>query len=306
MKQLQNTKQWQAAWWKIFSCLCFAVINGSVRYLSGGSSVEISEPLPPYVIAFFQNLFASIFLLPWLIKDGFQALKGTNLTWQMIRVSFAVLGVGLWFWGLAHLDITTAVALNFTGPVFTVIGARFFLNEKLNIYRIVAFLLTFIGAWMVTRPDIALLKGDFSWAFILPLASAIAIAVTKLISRRLGTQGNSAKSLTSYMLIFMTPVSLIPALFEWVTPTAEHWHWLALMGLCGMGAHFALSQCYVLGEITFTTPFGFSKILLSSLVGYVFFAEFPDSMTVWLGAGIIFSAIMVLNMQYINEQKRAT
>ena len=50
---------WQGVFWKIFSCGCFAVVNALVRFLSGGSPLDLSEPLPIYSIMLFQNLFGS-------------------------------------------------------------------------------------------------------------------------------------------------------------------------------------------------------------------------------------------------------
>ncbi|MBL0942603.1 MAG: hypothetical protein IBJ00_07780, partial [Alphaproteobacteria bacterium] len=75
----------------------------------------------------------------------------------------------------------------------------------------------------------------------------------------------------------------------------HHWPWLLLMGLLAAGAHFSTSLAYVKGEITFLTPFGFSKLIFSSAIGYLAFAEFPESWTVWIGALVIFSSVILLS-----------
>jgi len=292
------TPAWQGAFWKILSCACFAGINGIVRYLTGGSPIPLDDPLPVGVITFFQNVFGTLCMLPWLLRYGLGSLYTKHPGLHIIRISSAVLGVLLWYWALAHMPIAQAVGLMFTGPVFSAIAARIFLKETVDKRRGIAMLLSFVGAFIILRPDRPLLNmnGDFEfWVALLPLSAAIAIAITKINTRQLGKLGESAHMMTIYLLLFMAPISLIPALMNWKTPSLNHWPWLLLMGLLAAGAHFSTSIAYVKGEVTFLTPFGFSKLIFSSAIGYLAFAEFPGSWNVWIGALVIFSSVILLS-----------
>ncbi|MBL0941841.1 MAG: DMT family transporter, partial [Alphaproteobacteria bacterium] len=213
---------WQSAFWKVFSCVCFAGINGVVRYLTGGSPLPLENPLPVSVITFFQNVVGTVCMLPWLFKYGLGSLRTKHPRLHITRVSTAVLGVLLWYLALAHMPITQAVGLMFTGPVFSAIAARIFLKETVDKRRAIAILLSFVGAFIILRPDQPLLdmKEDFKlWVAWLPLSAAIAIAISKINTRQLGKLGEPAHMMTTYLLLFMAPISLIPALLNWQTPS---------------------------------------------------------------------------------------
>lgn len=287
---------WQGALWKILSCAAFAGINGLVRYLSGGSESSIESPLPTHVIMFFQNVFGSLFLLPLIYKLGIKRLSTRYPMAHCLRVGFAVLGVSLWYLTLKFAPIAESVALTFTGPIFTVVGAHFFLKESLGNYRILAIIICFIGAFIISRPDLALLGSHETLGFIalLPLGSAIALACNKLMTRQLARQGETAETLTAYLLFLMVPVSFALALFEWVTPNVTHWPWLLLLGLLAAIAHLSFGLAYKCAEVTFLTPFGFSKFLFSTAVGFIFFMEVPKN-TLWIGISVIGVSIFILS-----------
>lgn len=289
------TPQWQGVIWKLLACFFFASINGVVRYISGGTGQEIS-PLPSAVITFWQNFFGCLIILPWTLKDGLNSLKTKYPQLQTIRISGAVFGVVLWYMSLAHMTIAEAVALGFTGPIFSVIGAKLYLNERLGRIRLIGIGVGFIGAFTILRPDKALWgsQATYQWHVLLPLFSAIAIAISKIASRKLGAHGESPKVMTLTLLFFMSPCALIPALFEWTWPTFHQFMWLGLLGLFSMAAHYSTAKAYQLAEIVFLTPFGFARLLFSALVGFIAFAEIPTSQSLWIGATIIvFSSILL-------------
>ncbi len=288
--------QMLGALWKVASCFCFAAINGIVRYISGGSGHE-DMGLPIYVIIFFQNLVGTLFMLPFIYNGGWKGLYTERPLLHTMRVISAVAGVGLWYWGVYYLPLAHAVALSFTGPIFTVIGAHFFLKEKITVNRAMAILVCFVGAFIVSRPDRILMGAEDSlgMAALLPFGAAIAFAVSKLLSRVLASQGESAESMTFYLLVLMAPLSLVPASYAWVMPSTEYWPWLAAMGIFAAGAHYALTKALAAAEVSFVMPFGYSKIIMSAMIGYVAFGETPKSMTIWIGSLIIFLSVTILS-----------
>lgn len=297
--KMESKNQILGAFWKIASCFCFAAINGIVRYINGGAGDESIGALPVYVIIFFQNLIGTVLMLPFIMQSGIQSLKTTKPFLHITRVIVSVVGVGLWYWGLYYLPMAQAVALSFTGPIFTVIGAHLFLKETITFNRIIAIVVCFVGAFLIVRPDQAFSTNNidaFGWASFLPLAAAIAFAVSKLLSRVLASHGESADSMTFYLLVLMAPISFIPAFSEWVSPTLSHWPWLILMGGLAAGAHYTLTKSLALAEVSFVMPFGYSKIVISAAIGYVAFAEIPSSITIWLGSLIIFISAGILSL----------
>lgn len=287
---------WQGAFWITVSHTCFVGINAIVRHWSGGVDASI-DSLPVPVIQFFQNVFGTVFLLPWILQARIGSFKIRYVGLHLTRIIAAVLGVYLWYLSLKAMPMAESVALSFTGPIVSIIAASIWLKEKINSQRLLAILLSLTGAFVISRPDLAF--GDNAHAIglaaLLPLSSAFAIALSKLLTRKLTTLGETPTVLTTYLLLLMAPVSLIPALYEWTTPSVTHWPWLILLGALAAGAHLSFAKAYQLAEVTFLTPIGFSKFFINILVGYLAFSELPVEKSLWIGVATIFTSIAVLS-----------
>jgi drug/metabolite transporter (DMT)-like permease len=285
----------QGALWKILACGCFALINGLVRALASSQGPGLAlTPLPPQMLMFFQNLFGSLILWPLLSGRIFD-FKTTYKALHALRIMTAVLGVYLWYSALQYLPIAEAVALSFLGPIFTVVAARLFLKEQFTPYKIYAVLISMLGAFLIARPDRGLFQAaKFSWAYALPLGSALLWAANTLITRKLAALGEGASRLALYLLLFMTPMSFLSCVGAWTTPELNHWPFLMGLGALAALAHYALGRAYTIAEVGFLMPFGFSKFFLSAFIGYILFAEKPATWSLWLGTLIIFSSICLL------------
>jgi len=291
-----SSHPWQGAGWKVLACTAFALINGIVRYLVAGGSLKPETALPVNVVMFYQNVFGTLFMLPFLWQLGFKSLKTRHPSLHLMRVLTAVLGIWLWYCTLQYMPIAKGLALTFTGPIFTVIAASFLLSERLTPARLMAIFLSLVGAFIISRPDQSLnLEDPLSFAILLPLSSALVLALSKIFTRKLAFLGESPESLATYLLFFMIPVSLVPALFEWTLPSLEHLPWLIALGALSAVAHLAFGRAYKCAEVTFLTPFGFSKFLFSTMIGYYFFAEIPSPA---LYGGMCFIGLSILVLGY--------
>ena len=90
------------------------------------------------------------------------------------------------------------------------------------------------------------------------------------------------------MVLLMTPLSLIPAVFYWQWPTGEQLPWLVAVGILGTLAQMAMTQSLRVADVTAVLPFDFMKLIWGALIGYIFFSEVPDAGT-WLGGVTIFA-----------------
>lgn len=299
---------WQGAFWKVLSCAAFAGINAIVRYLGAGKDLGLQAPLPVNVMLFFQNVFGFILVLPFLYKFNstpsfwsFWTLKTIKTPYaklHLFRVVTSVLGIIFLYLSLLKMSIAESVALSFTGPAFTILGAWFLLGESIERHRIVSIVLSMIGAFIITRPDLVLLKSTdaldaMGISAILPLLSAAFLALSKILTRQLAKRGETAEKLTLFLLLGMIPISFIPAWYEWVTPHYTHWPWLISLGLLAVLAHISFGKAYAMAEVTFLMPFGFSKFLFSMLLGYYFFVEIP-TLSLWLGMTMIALSLFCL------------
>lgn len=89
-----------------------------------------------------------------------------------------------------------------------------------------------------------------------------------------------------YMNFFMTPLSLIPAVFFWIWPSWETLGFLTILGICAAISHIALTRAYALADASAMQPFDYLRLPFIALIGYLLFDEVPD-LWLWIGAAII-------------------
>jgi drug/metabolite transporter (DMT)-like permease len=283
--------------WKLVSCFAFAGVNCIVRYLTGGTGT-FSQPLPSEVIVFFQNTFGFLILFPFMFKNGLSTLKTSYPVLHSIRIIIAVLGVISLYYAFANMPMAQAVALQFTGPLFAVIGAKIYLRERMGLSRLLGVFLGLLGAFIITRPDKAFIAptDTASWLIMLPLFSALAFAGVKILNRKLSLLGESAELLTTYLLFFMVPASLLLALARWTTPTWSSLVFLISLGALGSLAHYAMAKALAYADVTFLTPFGFARIMFTAFLGYVLYAELPTNNNLWIGFGCIMISTIFITL----------
>ncbi|MBS0271995.1 MAG: DMT family transporter [Proteobacteria bacterium] len=281
----------RGAFWKVTSFLCFSAINGIVRYLSQTTEAIGQVPLPAYEIAFFQNLFGLIFLVPWILQNGPESLKTSQPLLQTCRIGLSAVGVVLWYTSLAYMQLAQAVALMFLGPLITAVGARIFLKEGIGRERSFAIIIGFVGGGLISQTTF--ISGSLSFGALLPVLAATCFSGATLMIRRL-TKEDSPQLIVTYLLVFMAPMLFIPTFFYGAMPQMWQWPWLLMMGGLAASAHLCLSNAYASAEVSYLIPYGFTKWFASALIGLAAFGEIPSFWTCF-GAFVLMGAIISLS-----------
>lgn len=255
---------------------CFSTTNALIRGLSGD--------LPPVEIAFFRSLFGFLMQLPLLAWLGVGALKTERLHLHMSRGLLHVFSMLLWFVALAIVPLAEAAALEFAAPILTTVIAILFLGDKIRMRRMVALVVGVIGVFLVVRPGFEAV----SWGQVIVLVSVALWAGCQLIIRELG-KTDSAFSQGFYTVAVFVPVTAIAAFPVWQTPT---WHDLGVSFLIATASTVGLwlyGEAFRRAEMTAILPLESTKLVWGALLGFTFFSEVPDVLTL-LGGFVIFAA----------------
>ena len=266
------------------SCVFFAVLTGLIRHLSA--------TLDPLEIVFFRNLFGLIVMLPWLMRQGLGTLSTRRPWLHALRAAFGLVAMTCWFTAITRVNLADAVALSFTTPLFATVAAVILLGEVVRSRRWSAVLIGFVGAMVILRPGFH----EIPPAAFLVLLSSSVMAVGMMMIRML-SRTDSTGAIVFYMVLFLTPASLVPALFVWRTPTPEELLWLLLLGGSATLGHLCLTRAFAVAEATQVVPFDFIRLPLIALMGFVIFGEAID---VWTGVG---AAIIVCSSVYIAHRE---
>ena len=256
---------------------CYAILHGSVRY--------ISSEIHPFEITFFRNLFGFIVLLPWFGIYGVRPVRTRRIGLHLLRASSNVVAMLMFLMALSMTPLAQVQALGFTAPLFTTVLAIFILGERVRLRRWTALIAGFIGALIIVRPGLQ----PIDTGSVLTIVSAAIWGFT-LITIKILSRTDSAVTITAYMVILMSPLSLLPALYYWTWPDPAMWAWLVVCGVSGTVAQLLMAQSFRVAEATVVLPFDFTKIIWGALIGYLAFGEVVDIWT-WVGAAVIFSGI---------------
>lgn len=254
----------------------FAVMSALIRLGS--------EELHPFQLAFFRNLFGLLIILPWLQKSGIASLRTERRGLYFLRAVIGTCTMLGFFWTLSVLPLASAVALSFTAPLFVTIGAALFLKEAVGSRRWTATLVGFLGTLIILRPG----SDTISAPALVALAAAGAMACSVLIIKVL-SRTEPSNAIVAYMVLMMTPLSLLPAVLVWEWPSPQTWLIAVAIGLFGTGAHMLFTRGIQLADASLVMPFDFVRLPLVALIGWLLFGQTVDALT-WVGAIVIFGA----------------
>lgn len=258
----------------VLSTLWFAGMAITIRY----AAVELHA----FEIAFFRNLFGLVFALPLLLHSGLRTLHTQRIGLYFLRCVIGLTAMLCGFWSLIHLPLAQAIALSYTTPLFVTIGAVLVLGEVVRIRRWSAIAVGFLGAMVILRPGHA----EISPAVFVAFASA-ALSASAAISIKFLSRTEPANAIVIYMVLIMTPLSLLPALPVWEWPSAPVWGWLVLTGFLGTAGHWAMTRAYKLGDVSALQSINFLQLPVVATLAWWLFNEKVDEWTA-IGAGIIF------------------
>ncbi len=253
----------------------FSAMVASVRYLSAH--------IPVFEIAFFRAAIGIVFQIPWLMSVGREGLRADNQRLLMLRSLFNFAGVVVWFYAISLMPITDAMALQFTLPLFAVLGGVVLLSEAVGLRRWIATLTGFAGAMVIIRPGFEGLGPEA----LVALAAAALYAAVHLTTRVISN--TNVGLMAFHMNLVALPLTLILAAPGWVTPDWADVPWILVLGVFGTTAHFFMGRAYRLAPASVIAPLDFSKLIFTAVFGWVLFGETSDEF-IWIGAAIIVAA----------------
>jgi drug/metabolite transporter (DMT)-like permease len=149
-------------------------------------------------------------------------------------------------------------------------------------------LVGFTGVMLVVQPT---LESESLFYVGTGLIAALGAAIAVICVRKMANV-ESKTVVLAYQAIFVGAVALIPAIIEWQWPT---WSELALLVLVGVissiGQWFGVTA-YKWGEANVVSNVEYSQMIYSMVLGYLLFAELPNSLALIGASVILFSAIL--------------
>jgi drug/metabolite transporter (DMT)-like permease len=272
----------RGAWWVLLSALAFSFSMALVKFMGAG--------YPPPMQVFIRQLVGLLVLVPFILRDPVAAFATRQLGMFAARSIATSLAMILAFGSYQRLPLAEANALSFTRTLWMVPLAIVILGEKVGLFRFFATLAGFGGVLLILRP------GDSGGITLLPalygLAAAMLLAFSVTGIKAL-SRSHGQLQLLCWAGVFGVLFTLPAAIMVWRLPSLHDGLLLTVMGATGAVSQFCYIRGLSMGDATVLAPFDYSRIILTSALGFFFFQEVPTS-TTWIGVVIIVGAAVLI------------
>ncbi len=278
----------------------------------------------------FVSLY-EVYLIRTLVSFGliliFLKLKNEKIVFKtqyplltLCRVILFFFGFSSFYVSLTVLPLGFATALFFVTPFLITIFAHFFLKEEIGIRRWSAVVVGFIGVYITLNPDF----NNFNYLSLLPILCAFCYSLSMIIIKKTSEKDSVyTQTFTFYFgaIIFSTIFYFLigdgqyntsdhPAsqfIFrEWFVDLESSILFMATTGLTATVAFLLLFTAYSIASPAVVSPFEYSILLWSPLIGWIYFNEIPSLNTVIGILIIVSSGIYIFMREKAQEQLIAT
>lgn len=241
--------------------------------------------------AFFRNLIAFFFALAIMIKNKEKiTIRRKYLPDLLMRAVAGTIGIFCNFFAIEHLVLSDASMLNKMSPFFAILFSYLILKEKLNIRQGLIVFLAFIGSLFIVRPTAELFHNPAS---IIGLIGGIAAGAAYTFVRRLGQNGENKSMIVLFFSGFSCFFTVPYLIFSFEPMTAKQLAALIGAGLSAAGGQFSITAAYFHAPAKEISVYDYSQLIFSMLLGFVFFGQIPELMSIIGYAVIIASAVMM-------------
>jgi drug/metabolite transporter (DMT)-like permease len=271
----------------------FPVLNASVKYL--GRHYPITE-----VFWFRYSGHSLICLALFLPRHGLGLFATTRPGIHALRAVLLFSASAFFFLGIMTIDLSTATAVAFAGPIFVTAFSVPLLRERVGPRRWTAVLVGFLGALVIIRPGTAVMQ----WGAVLVLMDTVAYGLYQVLSRKVGSLDPAYTSITFAGLGGFLLSSLLLPFFPFKLPESLlDAAIFALIGLLGLLGHYFVIKAFQWSRAAVVAPVGYLELIGATLIGWLVFGEFPDGWT-WLGAAIIVASGLYITLREHRLQRR--
>lgn len=270
----------KAVFCMLISALGFTFMSVTVKYVTG---------IPLFEKVFFRNLI-SLGVAFFMLKKSSAPMFGRreNQLALLARSIFGLAGVVLNFYAIANLTLADSSMLGKLSPIFVTIMACIFLKEKIDNKQVLSIIITFLGTLLVIKPEFSLEMLP-SLSGIMSAASA-GVAYTLL---RYLKDKESPDTIIFYFSLISVVFTAPFALAEYVQPTFTQLGLLLATGVFASVGQFGITYAYKLAKATEVSIYNYSAIVFGIILGFIFFGEIPDTLSLLGGAIIIAVAFYI-------------
>lgn len=205
---------------------------------------------------------------------------------------------------LTLIPLSTVAAVFQATPLVITMGAALFLGEAVGWRRWLAIIVGLIGVLIIIRPGLNSFDPNVGYVLI----AVLFVTVRDLITRKLPMNVPSTiVSFQAFASLIIAGGILIFLSNQKIVGLDKNQIYFVLGGIIfGVIGYYCIVASTRIGEAGVVTPFRYSRLLFAIIIGFLFFNERPDFLTL-LGASIVIMTgiYTVLRERYLARRSRA-
>ncbi len=208
----------------------------------------------------------------------------------LLRALMLVLSTYAFVSAIDVMPLADALAIVFVMPFILLLLGRFVMGDQVGPRRIAACALGFGGCLLVIQPSLA----AFGLVALWPLGTAASFAVYMLVTRSLSTrmhpipmqlQTSALATLICVPVLWWAEGTGSPEL-DPVWPQGWVWGFLAGVGVASALSHMMMTVALRFAPSATLAPLNYLEIVVSVILGFLVFGDFPNALT-WAGIAVI-------------------
>lgn len=266
--------------------LCFIALSAAAAATMAGLIKVAGERLHVLEILFVRQVILMALLTPFVIRRRATILATKHFKLQLTRVALSAIAMTSGHTAILHLQLSEAVALNFSKNLFVAILAYFILKEKAGSRGWLVLLVGFAGVLLIARPS----SMGVSLYVLAALVSSAAMALISIVVRQL-SQSEPLISVLAYQAFGVGMVLILPGYFVWETPSLLEAVCLAVAGVSSAAGQIMNFAGFRIGQATVVTAADYLQLVFALILGYAIFGEHAQ-VTTLAGASLIIGATL--------------
>ena len=236
------------------------------------------------------------------------------------RVILFFFGFSSFYISLTVMPLATATALFFVSPFLITIFASIFLKEEIGPRRWSAVIIGFIGVYIILNPNFS----DFDYFSLTPILCAFCYSLSMIIIKKTSDKD----SVYTQTFTFYLGAIIISSIFyfmigdgqyntidhpasqfifkEWFTDLKDSMLLMIATGVTASIAFILLFKAYSIASPAVVSPFEYSILLWSILIGWIYFDEIPRLNTIIGILIIVSSGIYIFMREKAQDQSIVT
>jgi drug/metabolite transporter (DMT)-like permease len=220
----------------------------------------------------------ALFVLPFsgltVFRTGRLGAHGTRALAQGVAQTLIIIAFSL-------MPLASAMAINFSAPLFATLVSALFLREAVGPARWLALLAGFAGVLVITNPG----AGTFEIGAVFAIGNAILYGTVTAGVRGM-TATESTETLIMYQMVLLTLFFAAFLPFGFVMPTVLDAAALLLMGIANGFGQYWWTRALHLAPASAVAPFYYFSLVWAIGLGFLIWGDVP-TVGLLLGSAIV-------------------